>query len=117
MARLPGALREREARVHTEAVPEGLPRDFSAARLLRARLCNPVNNAGRIDVNSWPARCNGFAHLRTGAARFEEHRAPLLVASLRDLVRMKEAADRPQDRHDAVLIRGGWRRGGGDEQG
>jgi hypothetical protein len=29
----------------------------------------------------------------------------LLAASLADIVRSKEAADRPQDRHDVVVLR------------
>lgn len=105
VARLSAALRELDARVYTEAIPEGLPFDCSPPTLLRAHLWNLVSSAGRIDVIFEPAGCNGYADLRSGAERFEVHGAPLLVASLRDLVRMKEAADRPQDRQDVVILR------------
>ena len=37
----------------------------------------------------------------------------LLAASLNDIVRSKEAADRPQDRQDVVIIREMLRRRGG----
>jgi hypothetical protein len=60
-----------------------------------------------------PAGCDGYADLRVGTERFEVHGAALLVASLRDLVRMKEAAARPQDRQDAVLLREMLRSDGG----
>lgn len=112
--RLAAALRDLDARVYTESVPEGLPFDCTAQTLGRARLWNLVTSAGRVDVIFEPVGCNGYADLREGAERFDVHGAPLLVASLRDLLRMKEAADRPQDRQDAVIIREMLRR---DERG
>src|SRR5688572_33381867 len=44
------ALRELRAKVYTEAVPEGLEFDCSAAMLRRAEMWNLVTSAGRIDV-------------------------------------------------------------------
>ncbi len=111
--RLAAALRELDARVYTESVPEGLSFDCSAPSLARARLWNLVTSAGRLDVIFEPAGCDGYADLRAGAERFEVHGAALQVASLRDLVRMKEAAGRPQDRQDAVLLREMLRSDGG----
>ena len=82
------------------------PAPFDPERILAVLARHGVDSsAGRIDVIFEPAGCNGYADLRTGAERFEVHGAPLLVASLRDLVRMKEAADRPQDRQDVVILR------------
>lgn len=100
-----GCLRELDARAYTEAVPEGLPFDCSATTLMRARLWNLVSSAGRLDVIFEPVGCNGYADLHAGAERFELHGATLQVASLRDIVRMKEAAGRPQDRQDVVILR------------
>jgi hypothetical protein len=63
LEKLAAALRELDARVYTESVPEGLAFDCSAAAL------------------------------------------GILVADLPDIIRSKEAADRPQDRQDVIVLR------------
>lgn len=103
--RLAEALREIDARVYTESVPEGLPFSCTGPALGRAELWNLVTAAGRIDIIFCPAGTNGYNDLRTGAVRFEVHGEPLFAASLKDILRSKEAADRPQDRQDAAIIR------------
>lgn len=110
--RLAAALRELDARVFIESVPEGLPFDCSAEMLARSPLWNLVTSAGRLDVAFLPAGTEGFADLRRDAVRFEVFGVELLVASLADILRSKEAADRPQDRHDAVVLREMLRRHG-----
>lgn len=99
------ALRELDARVYTEAVPEGLPFDCSAAMLQRAAVWNLTTTAGRLDIAFRPSGTTGFDDLVKDAVRFEVYGNPLLAASLRDILRSKVAADRPQDRQDAVIIR------------
>jgi hypothetical protein len=42
---------------------------------------------------------------RLEAVRFEVFGVELFAASLPDIVRSKEAADRPQDRQDVVVLR------------
>lgn len=105
LVRLAAALRELEARVYTEGVPEGLAFDCSAETLARAELWNLVTSAGRLDVAFVPAGTEGFADLVRGAVRFEVFGAELLAASLADIIRSKEAVDRPQDRQDVVVLR------------
>lgn len=106
------ALRELAAKVYTESVPEGLPFDCSASALARAPLWNLVTNAGRLDVAFVPSGTDGFEDLRRDAVRFEVFGVELLAASLADIVRSKEAADRPQDRQDVVVLREMLRRRG-----
>src|SRR5688500_18638135 len=48
--RLAAALNELDAKVYTESVPEGLAFDCSAGTLARARMCNLVTSAGRLDI-------------------------------------------------------------------
>ncbi|HXV86104.1 MAG TPA: hypothetical protein VD793_05370 [Gemmatimonadales bacterium] len=43
--------------------------------------------------------------MQRAAVRFEVYGVELLAAHLEDIVRSKEAADRPQDRRDVVLMR------------
>jgi hypothetical protein len=105
LERLAAALRELGARVYTESVPEGLPFDCSAAALARAPLWNLATEAGRLDVVFVPAGTEGYADLRRDAVRFEVFGVELFAASLSDIVRSKQAADRPQDRQDVVVLR------------
>ena len=115
LERLSAALRELAAKVYTESVPEGLPFDCSANALARAQLWNLVTNAGRLDVAFVPSGTEGFADLSRAAVRFEVFGVELLVASLDDIVRSKQAADRPQDRQDVVVLREMLRRKGTTE--
>jgi len=105
LERLAVALRDLDARVFTDSVPEGLPFACTGAALGRAELWNLVTAAGRVDIIFRPAGTNGYDDLRAGAVRFEIHGEALFASSLRDILRSKEAADRPQDRQDAVVIR------------
>lgn len=105
LLKLAAALRELEARVYTEAVPAGLCFDCSAEALARAEVWNLATCAGRLGVAFVPAGTGGFADLARSAVRFEVFGVELLAASLPDILRSKEAADRPQDRQDVVVLR------------
>jgi hypothetical protein len=110
--RLAAALRELDARVFTEAVPEGLEFDCSAQTLSRAEMWNLVTVAGRVDLAFMPSGTTGYEDLVQGALRFEVYGVELLAASLEDIIRSKEAADRPQDRQDVLVMREIQRRAG-----
>jgi hypothetical protein len=103
--RLAAALRELDARVYTDAIPEGLVFDCTRAMLARAELWNLVTDAGRVDIAFRPAGTEGYDDLRRGAVAFDVFGAKLDVARLEDILRSKEAAGRPKDRRDALLLR------------
>lgn len=105
LGRLAAALRELGARVYTESVPQGLPFDVSADALARADLWNLVTSAGRLDIVFLPAGTKGYEELDRNAVRFEVFGVELHAAALRDIVRSKKAADRPQDRQDVAVLR------------
>jgi len=105
LQRLAKALKELDAKVYTESVPEGLPFDHSAAMLARARMWNLVTNAGRLDIAFAPSGTKGYDDLAAGAERFEAFGVRFLAASLDDIIRSKEAAGRPKDEDDVVLLR------------
>lgn len=111
LEQLARALRELDARVFTEAVPEGLPFDCSAETLSRAEMWNLVTAAGRLDVAFTPSGTAGYEDLIQRALKFEVYGTELLAASLEDIIRSKEAADRPQDRQDVLVMREMLRRG------
>jgi hypothetical protein len=105
LERLAAALNDLDARVYTEALPEGLPFDCSAATLARARMWNLVTNAGRLDIAFEPAGVEGYDDLKKHAERFEAFGVRFLVASLDDIIRSKEAAGRPKDLDDVALLK------------
>ena len=105
LIRLAAALRELEARVYTEAVPEGLPFDASAAMLRRSDVWNLVTNAGRLDIAFEPSGTAGYDDLARTAEHFRLFGEEVAVARLEDIVRSKEAAERPKDRQDVLLMR------------
>ena len=99
------ALRELHAKVYTESVPEGLAFDCSAVTLGRAAMWNLVTDAGRIDIAFKPAGTNGFSDLVSSAEKFKAYGVVFLAASIDDIIRSKEAAGRPKDREDVVILR------------
>ena len=115
--RLAAALRELDARIYTENVPEGLPYDWDGSALARGELWKLVTLAGRLDVAFTPSGTEGYDDLVQAAVRFEVFGVELLAADLPDIIRSKEAADRPQDRQDVIVMREMLRRreGGGLE--
>jgi hypothetical protein len=113
LERLAAALRELNARVYTETVPEGLAFDCNAASLGRAELWNLVTDAGRLDLAFRPAGTEGYDDLRMNAVAFQVFGVELKAASLEDIIRSKEAAGRPQDRQDVLIMREMLRRSAG----
>ncbi|HMG17853.1 MAG TPA: hypothetical protein VK573_03945 [Gemmatimonadales bacterium] len=105
LQRLAAALRDLEARIHTEQVPEGLVFDCSAPMLARADIWTLITNAGRLDLAFQPSGTSGFNDLAPHAVRFEVYGHTLLAARLEDIIRSKEAANRPQDRQDVEVMR------------
>jgi hypothetical protein len=105
LRRLAAALRELDARVYTESVPEGLAFDCSPSALGRADLWNLVTSAGRLDVAFVPSGTAGYDDLIRDAVHFDVFGVRVEAASLSDIIRSKEAADRPQDRQDVLILR------------
>ena len=105
LERLADALKELDAKVYTESVPEGLAFDRSAAALSRAAMWNLVTSAGRLDIAFSPAGTKGYDDLAEGAEKFEAFGVQFLAASLDDIIRSKEATGRAKDDEDVVILR------------
>ena len=105
LERLAAALKDLDAKVYTESVPEGLAFDRSAAALSRATTWNLVTSAGRLDIVFLPAGTKGYADLAKDAERFEAFGVRFLAASLEDIIRSKEATGRAKDEDDVVILR------------
>ncbi len=105
LERLALALKDLDAKVYTESVPEGLAFDRSAAALSRAAMWNLVTNAGRLDIAFLPAGTKGYEDLARDAERFEAFGVRFLAASLDDIIRSKEATGRAKDEDDVVILK------------
>ena len=102
LERLARALRRLGARIRTEGEPEGLAFDCSAEffrNLSPDSIVNMTTESGDLDVTFCPSGTQGFADLRRDAVEIEAAaRLHILVASLADVIRSKEAAGREKDR-------------------
>jgi hypothetical protein len=105
LARLSTALREMNARIWTQPEPEGIAFDHDADSLADVQILNLVTNFGRLDVTSTPAGTTGYPDLRRDALRIRIGATEVLVASLADVVRSKEAAGRPKDDRALPILR------------
>ena len=104
LERLAAALRDLGARVYTESLPEGLPFACDAVTLARAKLWNLTTDAGRLDVIFEPSGTRGYDELAASAITYEVFGFEIHAASLEDILRSKQASDRPQDRQDVIIL-------------
>lgn len=105
LVRLAAALEELDARIRTSDTPQGVPFPRDAAFLSSVELLNLVTRSGDLDVAFFPA---GGAAYDALAARAREVRARdtvIVVAALEDVIRSKEAANRPKDRRALPVLR------------
>jgi hypothetical protein len=96
--RLAAALREMEASVRTDAEPEGVRVSADANFLRRMQVVNLTTRFGDFDIAFQPAGTDGYADLAEHATKMEIDDLVVRVASLADIIRSKEAANRPKDR-------------------
>lgn len=99
------ALKELNARIRTDAVPEGLPFDHDAESLAAADIWNLTSIAGDLDITFVPSGTTGYSDLRTGARDIGALGLTIPTASLADVVRSKEAAGREKDQRSLPTLR------------
>ena len=118
LERLAAALDELDARVRTPDKAEGVAFPRDAAFLMGVELLNLVTRVGDLDLAFIPAGTNGYADLVVRAVPMTIRRVTVSVAALEDVIRSKEAADRPKDRRTLPTLRqllAEVRRRGGNE--
>jgi hypothetical protein len=99
------ALKHLSALIYTEGTPNGLAFETTADALARAANWHFITTCGRLDVRFTPEGSDGYAALASTAVKFQLHGDQILVASLEDIIRMKEATGRAQERQEAVVLR------------
>lgn len=104
LARLAEALRDLDARVRSPETPDGLPFDPHPDLLSGMAVLNLTTRCGDLDVAIKPAGLGTFATVREVAVEFDLGGIRVAVATLADIIRSKEAADRPKDRATLPLL-------------
>lgn len=96
LERIAAALLELGARLR---VPhgEGIAFPIDAKMLDEATAWTLVTDAGPLDLVFVPAGTAGYEDVLRDAVQQELRGVPVLLASIPDVIRMKEAADRPKD--------------------
>jgi len=105
LVNLAAALRELNARVRTESEPAGLPFACDAQSLSAVQTWNLVTDAGDLDISFEPSGTQGYPDLHRDATKTELYGVTLEVASLADVIRSKQAANRPKDQRVLPTLR------------
>jgi hypothetical protein len=105
LTRLAAALTELDARIRTESEPQGLPFFCDADSLSAVQISNLTTSAGDLDITFQPAGTGGYADLRRDATSASLYGVTVQVASLADLIRSKQAANRPKDQRVLPTLR------------
>lgn len=103
--RLSAALTELGARIRTSAVPEGLPFAHTGASLADAGVWNLVTAHGELDISFVPNGTTGFDDLSRDASDERLYGVEVRIASLADVIRSKQAANRPKDQRVLPTLR------------
>ena len=104
LARLSDALRALDARVRT-ADDDQRPIAHDATSLAAATSWNLTTTFGDLDISFTPSGTQGYADLRRDAVEVVLRGTPVLLASLADVIRSKEAAGRDEDRRALPVLR------------
>ena len=105
LQRLSAALTDLKARIRTESVPDGLPFSDDAAALAAASTWNLTTEAGDLDISFTPDGTTGYNDLACDAESVHLYGSVVHVASLADVIRSKQAANRPKDQRVLPTLR------------
>lgn len=103
--KLATALRELNARVRTDAEPGGVPFRCDGETLAASRAWNLTTDAGDLDVAFMPSGTRGYRDLRRDAIQVQLYGVTVRIASLSDVIRSKQAANRPKDQRMLSTLR------------
>jgi hypothetical protein len=105
LARLSAALDELGARVRTHGVEGGLAFSHDAESLATAGVWNLVTPHGDLDISFVPTGTRGYADLANDATDVDIFGLVVAVSSLADVIRSKQAANRPKDQRVLPVLR------------
>ena len=105
LQRLSDALRALDARARLPGEPAGLAFGHDATSLAAAIFWNLTTRYGDLDISFVPAGTQGYPDLVRGAITVELRGMRVPVASLADVIRSKDAANRDKDRRVLATLR------------
>jgi predicted nucleotidyltransferase len=105
LARLSDALRELDARVRAAELDEALPFNHDATSLAAVSVWNLVTPHGVLDISFVPTGTDGYADLARDAVDTPIFGLTVKVASLADIIRSKQAANRLKDQRVLPTLR------------
>lgn len=105
LGRLSAALTALGARVRTSGVPGGLPFAHDGESLGAVSVWNLTTQYGDLDVSMTPSGTQGFRDLDRDARSMTVGGVAIRVASLADVIRSKQAANRPKDQRALPVLR------------
>lgn len=104
LERLSAALAALDARVRAGS-EEALPFAHDAASLAHGRVWNLRTRHGDLDISMVPSGTSGFVDLVRDAVDVDILGVRVPVASLADIIRSKQAANRPKDQRVLPVLR------------
>ncbi|CAN5394446.1 hypothetical protein BH09ACT4_BH09ACT4_19000 [soil metagenome] len=102
---LSDALDSLDARVRTESEPGGLPFAHTGASLSDAGVWNLTTPHGDLDISFVPNGTDGYPDLIRSADLSPVFGVEIRIASLADIIRSKQAANRPKDQRVLPTLR------------
>lgn len=105
LARLSDALRELDAKIRAAELDEPLPFSHSADSLGDVQVWNLTTRYGDLDISFVPNGTDGFPDLNQDATEEVIDGVAIRVASLADIIRSKQAANRPKDQRVLPTLR------------
>lgn len=97
LVRLAAALEQLDARIRVTDEPVGLLFSRDAEGLSRGQIWNLTTRYGDLDLTFVPSGTAGYEDLVRDAVAYEVAGVTIRVASLADVIRSKQAANRPKD--------------------
>jgi len=102
--RLSGVLRDLEARLRVDGAPDGVDFEPHPSLISSMGWLNLTTRCGDLDLTFAPSGLDGYAAIRSRSVPFEGGGMQIHVAALSDIIRSKEAADRPKDRATVPIL-------------
>ena len=97
LERLGQALRSLNARLRVDGDPDGIAFDPHPSLIASMAMLNMTTRCGDLDLTFTPSGLDGYQGVSERSVTFEVGGLRLQVAALADIIRSKEAADRPKD--------------------
>ena len=97
LERVGAALGELEARLRIDGTPDGVAFDPHPSLIASMAMLNMTTKCGDLDLTFTPSGLDGYSGVSERSVTFEVGGLHIHVAALADIIRSKEAANRPKD--------------------